>query len=359
MIRIISTLFLALASTAAVIPTVAVAQTEQNQKKSPIELAENAPDSYTVVRGDTLWGISGKFLKQPWRWPEVWRMNKEQIRNPHWIYPGQVILLDRNGPSLSLQGSGTGSGKDGRLQPEVYSSPADQAIMTIPMRVIEQFLSQPIFSDDEDDSSLPTVVGISNNRVIAGEADAIFAKGVTGQGSTWQIYRRAQKIKEPVTGDTLGYESVYVGKARLMIAGEGDVANEMLVTLSRQDINVGDRLTPEVKEPSFNLAPHPIAPSMKSRVASIYNSQGQVAGRFNIITLSKGKNDGMELGHVVALSRSQGELTYRGDGGKETYKLPAQRYGLALVFRVFNRLSYALVLDSSEPVSVGDDALAP
>jgi hypothetical protein len=186
MIRIISALLIGVA---ALVPAAAGAA-------GPIQIADGAPDSHEVVPGDTLWGISGKFLKEPWRWPEVWRLNREQIRNPHLIYPGQMIFLDRRGPTLSL-GRRIGQGGSNRALyekrfPQVYSEPAKAAIQSIPVRAIAPFLTEPLVVSDEEDNGAGIIVATQEGRVFTSAGDTIFATRITPGVPTWNIYRKAK-----------------------------------------------------------------------------------------------------------------------------------------------------------------------
>lgn len=323
-----------------------------------VQIADNAPDSYVVKKGDTLWAISGMFLKQPWRWPEVWRMNKEQIRNPHLIYPGQVVVLDRNGPSLSLGRGVTGPGGTEKVQPQVYSKDAETPISTVSIESIRSFLVEPLVDETGDTESLPTVVAIQEQRVIGGTGDVIFAKNLPANVETWHVYRRGQAIKDPTTEETLGYEAQFVATAKATTAGSDGKAAALRVLSARQEISPGDRLAPAGKSELVAFPPHAPAAGTTGQIASVYGGVG-VTGRYGVITLNRGKNDSVEPGHVVALSRNRGTITYRDDGKREDYELPDDRFGLAYVFRVFNRLSYALVMDSEEPVAVGDKVTAP
>lgn len=362
--RFSSALFLALAALTTGVAQPALAQTQDaTVAKGKLELAENAPDSYTVVKGDTLWGISGKFLKSPWRWPEVWKLNTEQIKNPHWIYPGQVIYLDRNGangPTLSLTAPSALGGAFERLSPQVYSTPAN-AIATVPLQYIQAFLVEPLVTDTLNPGDAGTVIALPEERVMAGADEGIFARNIASGQDAWTIFRPGKAIKDPGTDEVLGYEAVMVGNARVKTAESGKTAAALQVVNAKHEISTGDRLLPTGKETAFSAVPREAPRNLDARVATIYGGLGET-GRYGIITLSAGRDKGMEPGQVVALNRNRPDATYRGaEGGQkaEMIPLPSERYGVVMVFRVFNRLSYAIVLDSSLPVRVGDGATAP
>ena len=365
MIRIISALLIGVA---ALVPAAASAA-------NPIRLADDAPDSHLVVSGDTLWGISGKFLKEPWRWPEVWRLNREQIRNPHLIYPGQLIVLDRSGPTLRF-GKRVGGLSDRPLYekrfPQVYSEPDKAAIQSIPLRVIAPFLSEPLVVSEQDDSSAGILVATQEGRVFTSAGDTVFATRITPDVKTWNVYRKAKPLKNPVSGELLGYEAVHLGVARVnaepdeepQAPAEGQpeitVPASLVVLSAKQEIGKGDRLLPAGRPELPSYVPHAPEEDVRGHVVSIYNGVTET-GRHNVVSISLGKRDGMEVGHVLALHRKRGEAVYRESnaGPVQRFLLPEQRYGLVFVFRVFDRISYALVMDSKGPVTVADSARKP
>jgi LysM repeat protein len=341
--RIIFPLLISVATLLGVAPAAA---------NEPPAIADNAPDTYTVVRGDTLWGISGRFLTQPWRWPEVWRLNRDQIRNPHLIYPGQVIFLDRSGPYLSI-GRRVG---DDRLQPKAYHESLDQAIPTIPLDVIHPFLVAPLVVDEVDLANSATIVANDFKRVFGGAGDTTFAKDIDADKRDWQIYRKTKPIVDPVTKETLGYEALHLGSAQLSQAGDGDrVPATLIITRSLEEIGPGDRMLPSEVPSVFSYVPH--APDFTiedTRVIGIHRGV-EVTGRHNVVVLNAGAEEGMEVGHVLSLWRNRGSAKHE----RESFDLPPQRYGLAMVFRTFGRVSYALVMDTDGEVKVGDFARQP
>lgn len=321
------------------------------------QVSENAPDSYVVKRGDTLWGISGMFLKQPWRWPEVWKMNQDQIRNPHLIYPGQIVVLDRNGPTLSL-GRNLGPGNTVKLSPQVYSTPADSPITSVPLDAIRSFLVEPLVTEDDDHPNKPTVVAIQEERVIAGTGDIVYGKNLNADVPAWDIYRRGKPIVDPVGKQVLGYEAQFVGTAQVTQPERNGVAAEMKMVSAKQEVVPGDRMMPAAKSELLAAPPHAPAKGTETAIASIYGGVG-VGGRNSVIVLAGGKNIGLEPGHVLALSRAGGTTVYRGDGKAQQIALPDMPLGLAYVFRTFNRVSYALVMEANGPVRTGDKAATP
>jgi hypothetical protein len=341
MIRIIFSLFIGVA--ALVQPAAAAA---------PVELAKNAPDSYVVKKGDTLWDISGKFLKRPWRWPEVWQMNRDEIRNPHLIYPGQVIMLDRSGPYLRL---GRRVGRD--IKPTIYTEPAGQAIPSIPQNEIAPFLTQPLVVDEKNIADSATIIATQENRLFTGQGDTVFAKDVSPEVDSWYIYRPARPLEDPVTKEVLGYEAVHLGTADVTQHGAPAVLE---ITEAKQEIGTGERMLPATRPDLLSYVPHAPTSDVEGRVISIYGGVSET-GRQGVITMGVGASNGIEVGHVLALYRNRGTVQYKDEetGDKEEFELPEHRYGLVFIFRVFNRVSYGLVVDATAPVKVADTVRTP
>lgn len=344
MIRIIFPLLMGVS--ALIAPAIAAA--------APVTLAKDAPDSYEVQRGDTLWAISGRFLNEPWRWPEVWRMNQQQIRNPHLIYPGQVVMLDRNGPYLRM-GKRLGAPQTEKLSPKIYSEDTNQAIPSIPQNIIQPFLSRPLVVDDERLADSAAVVATQEGRVYTGAGDTIFAKNVNPAVKVWQIYRPGKKLVDPDTNQLLGYEAAYLGSARLEAPGEPAT---LRLAEAVSEIGTGDRMLPAERPAVFAYAPHAPQSPVEGKLISIYGGVND-GGKHSVVALSVGQANGIDVGSVLALYRHRGNIEYKDDGGKEIFALPDQRYGLVFVFRVFNRIAYALVMDTDGPVAVGDRIRQP
>ena len=347
MIRIIFSLSLSIVLFAS---NIAAAQTPS----APPALADNAPDTYTIVKGDTLWGISAKFLQQPWRWPEVWKMNREQIHNPHLIYPGQIVMLDRSGPWLSI-GHQVGGNRNVKLSPQIYSESLNEALPSIPLSIISPFLTKPLIIDNGQLDGSATIVATEVSRVAMGAGDTIFAKNVKEGVKTWQIYRPARALEDPVTRKTIAYEANYLGSARL-IARENPEAREpatLEIITANEEISIGDLMLPSEEPQVFAFVPHAPEQAIEARLISIHRGINET-GRLNVVALSAGKEDGLEPGHVLAMYRDRGNAVFRENNRNETFNLPEKRYGMAFVFRVFNHISYALIMDTDGQASVGD-----
>ena len=331
-----------------------------------ITLQPNAPDRYTVQKGDTLWGIASRFLKDPWRWPEVWRLNEQQIRNPHRIYPGEVIVLERGAtpPRLALEAPNTV-----KVSPRIYSEPIPaEAIPAIPAKVIEPFLTRPLVIEAGGLDRAPRIVATEENRMHLGPGGIAYVSGTAGSKQpTWQIFRPGSPLVDPDTGFALGIEAVYLGIGN--IVRDGDPATMQIVS-ANQEIATGDRLI-ALSAPTVNeYVPRAPRANVTARVISLYNSlPTSEGGPSSVVALNKGRRDGLENGYVLALYRTgatvlpKADPMYSGstseDAPPAAIKLPDERYGLVFVFRTFDSVSYALVMESSRPVSPGDRVQTP
>jgi hypothetical protein len=333
------------------------------------ELAPNAPDSHTVVRGDTLWGISGLFLKSPWRWPELWGMNLDQIRNPHLIYPGQVLFLEKVGGRARLRvGQPDSVAGITKLSPRVRSSALDgEGIPSIPFNLIEPFLNEAVIFQGNELASAPRIVATQEGRVLLSRGDTAYVRGELDGKTSFRIFRQPRALKDPSTGEILGYEAVYVGATEAVRPGESrtgaDGKPEIIpatfnVTSIRQEANIGDRLAPVPPREFSNYAPHAPAAPIAGQIVSLYGD-ALTAGQNQIVALNRGARDGIERGHVLALWRDGEKVIDRTDASRPTIKLPDERHGMLFVFRVFDRMSYALILSVKDPVKPGDRFTQP
>ncbi len=335
-----------------------------------IKLAENAPDRYVVVKGDTLWGISAKFLKDPWKWPEVWGLNKEDIKNPHWIYPGDVVVLDLSGKTPRLRrGDGSyvtrpdGDAEwklmDAKLSPAIRKLPLGAgAISSIPASAIQPFLVRPLVVGEQELNSAPTLVAGPENRVILSAGDTAFAKGVVWEDQTgWSVFRPGRTFTDPTTKEVLGREAIYLGDAQ--ISEFGEVAT-VLLTKSIQEIVPGDRLARTPPAEALSYAPHAPPAEVKGRIIAGPDDSVSDIGPLQVVVINRGRREAMEVGHVMALYRDRPAVTpANATNRKEKIRLPAERYGLIFVFRVFDKVSYALIMHSTKQVSVNDVVQTP
>ncbi|WP_180125202.1 LysM peptidoglycan-binding domain-containing protein [Rhodoferax sp. BLA1] len=347
------------------------------------ELRPDAPQSYTIQSGDTLWSISGLFLKSPWRWPELWGMNLADIRNPHLIYPGQTLYLDTaNGRArLSTQANNGGGTPTVRLSPRTrIEGLAGSALPTVQYHLIEPFLSEGIVVDDQTMNQAPRIVATQDGRVFLTRGDRAYVRSSSGdlmddptqKQKAYRIFRDTKPLKDPVTGEVLGFEAPYLGKA-LLARSEGaqasatsavDAPSEVIpatfdVVDVKEEIRVGDRLLPEPPRQLLNYVPHAPASPVDARIVSIYGTGVVNAAQNQVVILNKGSLDGLENGHVLAILQSGARMVDKTDQALTNIKLPDERNGLLMVFRTFDKLSYGLVLDIVSGVKVGDRLVNP
>ena len=350
------------------------------------DLAANAPDEYTVKRGDTLWAIAGLFLKSPWRWPELWGMNLPEIRNPHRIYPGQQLYLDKSDgrATLRLRRSAASGGQPGdtvRVSPRTrYESQADAAVPTLSPQSIEPFLTEALIVDAAAFALAPRIVATQEGRVLLSRGDRAYARGVytskeggkalsdaKGEPLDYRVFRNAKPLKDPTTGEILGYEAQFIGKAELL-RGEStasitdkdgketteQVPATIQIVASKEEMRVGDRLVPEPPRELLSYVPRAPNSPIEGQIVSIYGSAVRFAAGNQVVVINRGSQDGLERGHVLAVLQSGERITDRTDSARTQIRLPNERNGLLIVFRAFDRLSYALVLEVSDGVKVGD-----
>jgi hypothetical protein len=333
------------------------------------ELAPNAPDSYTIKSGDTLWGISGVFLKTPWRWPELWGMNLDEIRNPHLIYPGQVLFLEKSGGRARLRvAQPVQPANTVKLTPRARATALDgDAIPSIPFHLIEPFLNEAVIFDDNELATAPRIVATQEGRVLLSRGDTAYVRGELGGTTAFRIFREPRPLKDPGTGEVLGYEAAYVGATESVRSGEtrtaGDGKPEIVpatftITSIRQEANIGDRLAPVPPREFTNYAPHAPMSPLDGQIVSLYGD-ALTAGQNPIVALNRGARDGVERGHVLALWRAGTNVIDKTDPSRPTIRLPDERHGLLFVFRVFDRMSYALILTVKDPVKPGDRFTQP
>jgi hypothetical protein len=339
------------------------------------ELAPNAPDAHTVQRGDTLWSISTLFLKSPWRWPELWGMNLEQIRNPHLIYPGQVLVLDKSDGRARLRVASSNDGLPAgtvKLSPRVREELLENgAIASVPMSAIGPFLNEGIVVEAGALEAAPRIVATQENRVLLSRGETAYVRGDRAGATNFRLFREPRALVDPDTRQVLGFEGVYVGTARFVREGQSrpgaeaspfTVPDTFAITHTKLDAQVGDRLAPVVVADVSAFAPRAPAQAISGRVISIYG-EALVGGQNHVVALNKGRADGLERGHVLALWRSGTLSPDRSQrntrNAPETLQLPDERQGLAFVFRVFERTAYALVLNVQGPVNAGDRFTQP
>jgi LysM domain-containing protein len=340
---------------------------------SNIPLTADAPNEYTVKTGDTLWDISKVFLRDPWYWPEIWYVNP-QVANPHLIYPGDVLkLVYIDGqPRVTLGdrgGEATESGGGKRLSPQVRREPLSQAVTAIPYDVIAGFMGRPTLLDGDQVKSAPYVVALRDGHVIGATGNEIYAKGIgsAAADARYSVIHVEEKLYDPDTRDLLGYSGIYVGSGPVAITGD---PAKILLTDSAREALQGDKLFPESVDVNVDFVPHAPSADIDARVIAVRDHTRM--GQYQVIALNRGQRAGLEPGHVLAISQtgsivrdtySKGGMsatatsTSRGHG--KAVQLPDERIGLAMVFKAFDKMSYALVMETSHEIRQGDLARNP
>ncbi len=390
-------------------PLVAAAET--------VEIKPDHPDRYVVQRGDTLWDISSQFLNEPWLWPEIWEVNP-QIENPHLIFPGDevflrwvdgkpVISVQRGAPKPAGEDDGSGvvrrrlPGGTIKLSPRVRVSEIEEAIPTIPIDIIQQFLKRPRLVTERQIDASPYVVSVGREALIGKPGKKIYARGIDGEAvPRYAVYRKGQRYEDPDrNNELLGYEAIHIADA--VLDRSGDPAT-LTVTSAQRELLGGDRLLPlEEEEVHTSFMPRAPEREVEGQIISVVDGVSQI-GQYQVVVLNLGREAGMEAGHVMAVLQ-RGDViedpylkptqkAKRGKGaqieldpakqgglvgvleafdaivvditdlvmapfkivGKEEVKLPDERAGIIMVFRTFERLSYALVMEATRPIHVHD-----
>ncbi|HEY0201470.1 MAG TPA: LysM domain-containing protein [Burkholderiaceae bacterium] len=359
--------------------------TAQQVAKTGIPLAELAPDApstYTVKRGDSLWAISGIYLRKPWRWPELWGMNLQDIRNPHLIYPGQTLyLLKKDGYARLSTSPGNGEPGTVRVSPRTRTeSLNDVALPTLRPDLIEPFLAEPVVVDEQTLIDAPRIVATLDDRVVVARGDRVYARGsaahplsmAQGNPVSFRVFRDGVPLKDPITGEILGYEAQYLGRLSLVHSEgteeskgkDGEIVTDIVpatgdITATKEEIRVGDRLLPEPEREYLSYVPRAPQQPVDARVVSIYGSTVALAGPNQVVSINKGARDGMERGDVLTMLSDGQRLVDHTNDERTPIKLPSEDNGRAMVFRVFDRVSYALILEMRVGAKVGDRLINP
>jgi hypothetical protein len=335
---------------------------------SNIPLAADAPDEYVVKPGDTLWDISKVYLRDPWYWPEIWYVNP-QVQNPHLIYPGDVLkLVYIDGkPRLTIGERAEGGDGTKRLSPQVRREPLSRAIAAIPHDVIAGFAGRPVLLDKDQVNKAPYVVAMRDGHVIGGAGIEIYARGIKNAqpDDRFSIIHVEGELKDPDNGKLLGYTGVYVGAGPVIAAG--DPAKLVLTETAREALQ-GDKLFPESVDVNLDFVPH--APEVDVDATVIAVKDMTVMGQYHIVALNRGAKAGLEPGHVVAIERAgdvvldkyaKGGLAARSGNLKrgQAVQLPSERAGVAMIYKTYDRMSFALIMEATHEIREGDKATNP
>ena len=327
-----------------------------------IPLADNAPDSYVVKRGDTLWGISKVFLRDPWYWPEIWQVNP-QIQNPHLIYPGdtlRLVFIDGK-PQILLQ-----RGDAARVEPRVRSQPLETAITTIPYATVAAFMSKPSVLDRDQIKHAPYLLATRDLHVVMSEGDTLYARGFTSPaelGTHYNVVRVGEPLIDPDDNRLLGYDGIFTGSGH--VTRQGDPTT-LIMTESTQDSRAGDKLIPGGVEVPLDFTPS--APRVKTSGRIIAVSHGvSIIGQYEVVVVNRGARDGLAPGNVLGVfdtgpivldTDKKGFFNLNKLGAKKV-ALPSERTGTFMVFKTFDNISYGLIMEATNLIRVGDKVRNP
>ena len=350
------------------VPATAQESTRTIATGSNIPLAENAPDEYVVKPGDTLWDISSVYLRDPWFWPEIWYVNP-QVENPHLIYPGDVLkLVYIDGqPRLTIAERAEGGTGSKRLSPQVRREPSSRAITAVPYDVIAGFTGRPVLLEKTQVQKAPYIVAMRDDHIIGGAGNELYAHGIKDAQpeARYSIIHVEGELVDPETRDLLGYTGVYVGSGP--VAVPGDPAKLVLGDSAREALQ-GDKLFPESTEVGLDFVPHAPEQDVDATVISVKDLT--IMGQYQVIALNRGTKAGLEPGHVVAIERAGGVVRDKySKGGLNAgtgrlkrgpnVQLPSERAGVAMIYKAYDRMSFALVMEATHEIREGDHATNP
>jgi hypothetical protein len=344
---------------------------DQGEAQMPAPVVEaraavkpDAPASYTVQRGDTLWDLANLFLRDPWLWPEIWQVNP-QVENPHLIFPGDVLALGygANGmPQISLARGGAA-----RLDPRLRTSPLDGAIATIPYAAIAAFLERPAVLSREQIRNAPTVLGFRDGHMVGASGNEAYVKGLkeSAERSRYNVYRIGDRVVDPDDGELLGYMGTYAATA--VVLRSADTSKIVLEDTTRETLQ-GDPLIAADSDVPLNFLPRAPAKNVNGEIIAVFDGT-ELIGQYRIVAINRGRSQGLELGHVMAIDQRGEEVQ---DNTRRLFgklavksslvpriKLPNERVGSLLVFKVYDRMSYGLTVSVTAPVRIGDKIRTP
>ncbi|MEZ5541236.1 MAG: LysM peptidoglycan-binding domain-containing protein [Pseudomonadota bacterium] len=319
-----------------------------------VVLNPDHPDQYVVVRGDTLWDISARFLRDPWLWPEVWYVNP-QVANPHLIYPGDILNLVYVDGRPQIQAT---RGRDVKLSPQIRTESLENAIPTIPLDAIKQFLTRVIVVDKDEMENSPYVVQSADEHVISGAGDRIYVRGIESRDYTlFDVYKPGGPYIDPDTGEILGYEALYAGSGPVQSFGDPTTVK---LTETTREVRVGDRLRPaDRSDPVVHFQPHAVPAGTEGHIISVIDGVTEI-GQFNVVALDLGTREGMEIGHVLRVFQ-QGDVIEDPVSSKygKTVRLPDEEAGVVMIFRTFDKVSLGLIMSATRAIHVNDFVRTP
>jgi hypothetical protein len=331
-------------------------------------LNPNHPERYVVVKGDTLWDIAGRFLNEPWRWPDVWQANP-QINNPHLIFPGDTLVLSfvDGKPQITVAGRGASSNHDTakdlkgsmvKLSPKVRTTPIPNAIPAIPIDAIQQFLTRPYVADKQQLDNAPYIVDFADEHIAGGAGFRAYVRSINeGKHRKYDVVRPGKPYHDALTGEVLGHEALFIASS--ILQRTGDPATILLET-TELEVLKGDRLIPAIEDkPLTTFFPKPPKKKVHGSIIAVLNGVSQI-GQYNVVVVDRGQVDGIEVGTVLAIDQ-KGELVRDSvtENSADTILLPDERAGTLMIFRTFPRVSFGLVMDATKALHVYDRVRNP
>ena len=338
----------------------ATSQPVLQQVSQPVPLASNAPNEYVVQEGDTLWDIAATFLRDPWYWPEVWYVNP-QVENPHLIYPGDTLALVMIGGQQRITNVRASTY---RLSPQARVTPLTESITSIPYEQIAAFLSKGLVLEKDQAGNLPYILSTRGDHLIAAAGNDVYVRGgePAPNGTRYSVVHVGDELRDPDDNDLIGYQGIYVGEGAL--ARGGDPATVSLTDTNREALN-GDRLVPESVDIPLNFFPKAPDIDIDGRIISVVDGVSLI-GQFQVVVLNRGARNGLAPGDVLTVFQSGEEVRdrYAGGfmnavGGGESVKLPDEEAGTVMVFKVYDRIGYALVMEATSDIHVLDSVRNP
>ena len=329
--------------------------TDPGAAPAPIALNPNLPQTYTVAPGDTLWSIAQRYLQNPWQWREIWRQNP-QIRNPHRIYPGDVLRFSYDATGQPhLEVAEREEVPLLRLSPEIRVEELTRPIPPVPRNAVESFLTRALVLDDSHWKAMPYIVADEEDRILIADRDRVYARGALFDQPRYQVFRPSEALREPASGRYLGTAGLYIGEA--VLEKDGDPATFRLVN-TVSPVQPGDRLFEfEVERELYSFEPHPVPPDTDGFIIAQLDTDVTQITQYSSVILNLGAQEGLEPGHVLAV-HGEGR-TVRDPVSGSRVQLPGERSGLVMVYKVHDLVSYALVMQAERSIRLQDRGTTP
>lgn len=333
-----------------------------------VTLTPDHPDRYVVIKGDTLWDIAGRFLSEPWRWPDVWQANP-QINNPHLIYPGDTLVLSfvdgkpqitvaERIPSTASKKAGDLKGSVVKLSPKVRISEIPRAIPSIPIDAIQQFLTRPYVTEKQQLDNAPYIVDFADEHIAGGAGYSAYVRSIdNGNHRKYDVIRPGDPYHDAITGEVLGHEAQFIASS--ILQRTGDPATVLLES-TELEVLKGDRLIPAIEDkPLTTFFPKPPKRKIHGSIIAVLGGVTQI-GQYNVVVVDRGQTDGIEVGTVLAIDQ-KGELVRDTvtENSADKVQLPDERAGTLMIFRTFPRVSFGLVMNATKALHVKDRVRNP